>query len=61
MRGAIEYLVPFNKFRWMMVFVLPLILMYNGKKEENVSGFITYFILCIFGYYMLWLIYNISE
>ena len=44
-----------------MVFVLPLILMYNGKKEENVSGFITYFILCIFGYYMLWLIYNISE
>lgn len=56
MRGAIEYLVPFNKFQWMMVFVLPLFLMYNGKEGRKCKWFYYLF------YPMhIWILYAIAN
>lgn len=56
MRGAIEYLVLFNKFQWMMVFVLPLILMYNGKEGRKYKWFYYLF------YPMhIWILYAIAN
>ena len=56
MRGAIEYLVPFNKFQWMVFFVLPLILMYNGKEGRKCKWFYYLF------YPMhIWILYAIAN
>lgn len=38
-RGIWEYLVPFADYQWMMIFVLPLLLIYNGKKGKGFKYF----------------------
>ncbi len=31
-RGLLEYIIPFPEYQWMMVFAIPFLLLYNGKK-----------------------------
>lgn len=55
MRGPASYIIPFNRFQWMMIFVLPFLWAYNGKKGKGMKWF----------YYLfyplhIWLLYIVS-
>lgn len=39
MRGPISYLIPFNSYQWLMVFAIPFICMYNGKRGKVMKWF----------------------
>lgn len=39
MRGAVSYLIPFYKYQWLMVFVIPFFFLYNGKKGKGMKYF----------------------
>ena len=56
MRGAMSYLIPFNRFQWLMIFAIPFFLIYNGKKGKGNKMF----------YYLfyplhIWVLYAISN
>lgn len=41
------------QYQWMMVFALPLLWTYNGKKANTLGNiYFTSFTRCIFGFYM---------
>lgn len=55
-RLPISYtLVPFSKYQWLMIFVIPFFLLYNGKKGKNFKWF--YY---IFYPLHIWLLYLIG-
>lgn len=35
MRGAVSYLIPFDRYQWMMILVIPFFFLYNGKKGRS--------------------------
>ena len=39
MRGPAEYLIPFDRYQWMMLLVIPFFFLYNGKKGKNLKWF----------------------
>lgn len=56
MRGPASYLVPFNKFQWLMILVIPCFWIYNGKKGKGIKWF----------YYLfyplhIWILYVVSK
>lgn len=56
MRGLVSYLVPFNNFQWLMVFVIPCFWIYNGRKGNGSKVF----------YYLayplhIWMLYVLSQ
>lgn len=54
MRGPLSYLVPFNKYQWLMVLVIPFFFIYNGKKGKNYKWFYYLFYpLHIWGLYIV--------
>ena len=54
MRGPAEYLIPFDKYQWMMLLVIPFFFLYNGKKGKNLKWFYYLFYpLHIWGLYAL--------
>lgn len=54
MRGAAEYLIPFDGYQWMMVLVVPFFFLYNGKRGKNLKWFYYLFYpLHIWGLYVL--------
>ena len=56
MRGWISYLIPFARYQWIMVAVIPFFFLYNGKKGKNWKWF--YY---VFYPLHLWGIYFISS
>lgn len=54
MRGPASYLVPFDKYQWLMVFAIPFFFIYNGKKGKNYKWFYYIFYpLHIWGLYIV--------
>ena len=54
MRGPADYLIPFDKYQWMMLLVIPFFFLYNGKKGKNLKWFYYLFYpLHIWGLYAL--------
>ena len=54
MRGAVSYLVPFDRYQWMMLLVIPFFFLYNGKKGKNLKWFYYLFYpLHVWGLYAL--------
>lgn len=54
MRGPAEYLIPFDRYQWMMLLVIPFFFLYNGKKGKNLKWFYYLFYpLHIWGLYVL--------
>lgn len=56
MRGPASYLVPFSRFQWLMILVIPFIWLYNGKKGKGMKWF----------YYLfypahIWVLYVVSR
>lgn len=43
MRGAVLYLVPFDYYQWLMIFCIPFICFYNGKKGIGLKWFFYFF------------------
>lgn len=43
MEPIFAYLFPFADFQWMMIFALPLLLLYNGKKGAGLKYFFYFF------------------
>lgn len=39
MRGPLSYLIPFDKYQWLMVLIIPFFFIYNGKKGKNHKWF----------------------
>ena len=56
MRGAVSYLVPFNRFQWLMVFVIPFFWIYNGKKGKGRKAF-----FYLFYPLHIWILYAVSK
>ena len=56
MRGAVSYLVPFNRFQWLMVFVVPFFWIYNGKKGKGRKAF-----FYLFYPLHIWILYAVSK
>lgn len=56
MRGPISYLIPFNSYQWLMVFCIPIICLYNGKKGIGLKWFF-YFIYP----FHIWLLFLLSN
>ncbi len=46
-------------YQWLMIFALPLILMYNGERGLN-NKFIKLYVLCFLSYTFMDNYYNIS-
>ena len=54
MRGFIECLIPFDRYQWMMICVIPFFFLYNGKKGKSIKWFYYLFYpLHIWGLYAL--------
>lgn len=56
MRGPASYLVPFNRFQWLMILAIPCFWIYNGKKGKGIKWF----------YYLfyplhIWILYVVSK
>ena len=56
MRGPAEFLIPFDRYQWMMLLVIPFFFLYNGKKGKNLKWF----------YYLfyplhIWLLYALGR
>ena len=55
MRGPASYLIPFDRYQWMMIMAIPFFFLYNGKRGRNFKWFFYLFyplhiwILCILG------------
>lgn len=43
MRGPMSYLIPFSLYQWLMIFCIPLIYVYNGKKGIGSKWFFYFF------------------
>lgn len=56
MRGPALYLVPFNRFQWLMILAIPCFWIYNGKKGKGIKWF-------YYSFYPLhiWTLYIISK
>lgn len=54
MRGPASYLVPFNTYQWMMIFCIPLLYIYNGKRGNGPKWFYYFFYpIHIWAFYIL--------
>ena len=54
MRGAVSYLVPFDRYQWMMISVIPFFFLYNGRKGKNLKYlYYMFYPLHIWGLYIL--------
>ena len=54
MRGAVSYLVPFDRYQWMMISVIPFFFLYNGKKGKNLKYlYYTFYPLHVWVLYVL--------
>lgn len=56
MRGPASYLIPFNRFQWLMIFVIPFFWIYNGKKGKGIKMFYYIFYLL-----HIWVLYAVSK
>ena len=53
MRGAASYLIPFDRYQWLMVLVVPFFFLYNGKKGKSFKWFY-YLFYPTYGDFMFW-------
>ena len=56
MRGPISYLIPFSSYQWLMVFCIPLLCLYNGKKGIGLK-WLFYFVYPIH----IWVLFIFSN
>lgn len=55
MRGAMSYLIPFDRYQWLMIFSIPFLNLYNGKKGKGNKLF-----FYIFYPAHIWLLYLLN-
>ena len=54
MRGAVDYLFPFDRYQWMMMFAIPFFYFYNGKKGKSFKWlFYLFYPLHIWGLFVI--------
>lgn len=56
MRGPISYLIPLDSYQWLMIFCIPIICLYNGKKGIGLKWF-----FYIFYPIHIWLFFLLSN